>query len=317
MCIIVHKEPGIKMPSIDIMKNCFTANKDGAGILVHRKGSNFAEIHKGFMTFDSFKDAVNDLQIKDDDNCVLHFRISTAGGITRGNCHPFPISSRDEDLKSLNIHTTKALIHNGIIGSGEKDLSDTQLFIKEILASTPAIYDHFDNENIQKLIETFRPGNRYVLIDTDKNVSVRLGTGWLTDPETKLHFSNSSYKPRIYTYSPYASTYGYSDKKNSTLNYNSKNKNYSKSNSHENANYLYKPNNNYELNKDFFDDLPDNLYDEYSQLEINTYCPHCKKTQTLVEVYDDSIYMCKTCKGIIHIDEKKRFDPKSFTWKNY
>lgn len=64
MCIICHKESGIKLPEMNILEACFKSNRHGAGILLWRHNSPTAEIHKGYMSFSDFKDAFEHLDIK-------------------------------------------------------------------------------------------------------------------------------------------------------------------------------------------------------------------------------------------------------------
>lgn len=305
MCIICHKECGVKLPNIEILKACFESNRHGAGILVWRSGRQTAEIHKGYMSFQAFEDAYKKLCITDDDNVVFHFRISTAGGINRENCHPFPISENVEDLKKLDIENVqRALVHNGIIGAGDKDLSDTQLFIKYVLAQSSDIYEHLNDPSIQQCIEEFVPGNRYVIMDTTNNTCIRLGSGWYTDPETKLHFSNKSYMSQLI--------------KTTTPQY----PNYT---SHKNIQRTFYQNpSDYGLKKETFNWAPkctaqsdwDEFGDEgeFGQYEIVDICPVCKKSCYLTEVYDDVIYICNTCKSLINIETQKKFNMETKTW---
>ena len=59
MCIIINKPKGIEMPSKEILRNCFTRNSDGAGLMYALNGK--VQIHKGFMTFDKFYEYLNKL----------------------------------------------------------------------------------------------------------------------------------------------------------------------------------------------------------------------------------------------------------------
>lgn len=327
MCIICHKESGIKLPEMNILEACFKSNRHGAGILLWRHNSPTAEIHKGYMSFSDFKDAFEHLDIKNEDNVVFHFRISTAGGINQENCHPFPISQKVEDLKQLNIeNVSRALVHNGIIGAGDKTLSDTQLFIKYVLAQSSDIYEHLNDPIIQKCIEDFVPGNRYIIMDTIKRICVRLGTGWYTDSETGLHFSNKSYmsqlvdyttiSPKTYTPKTYYSQpqtaktpvqvkMDFSQPKKSTTN--TGNKKYFEDD------YAYYPKNNndqfnFEDDESFFDD-------EFGQYVMTSNCPVCKKICDFTEVYNDTIYICNECKSLINIDNYKIFNMTTKTWE--
>ena len=77
MCVIVHKERGKDLPSDEVIEKCFKKNPDGSGILLHREGTKLVEIHKGFMKLDDFKTAFRELNVRKEDDLVLHFRIAT------------------------------------------------------------------------------------------------------------------------------------------------------------------------------------------------------------------------------------------------
>ena len=49
MCIIVAKEIGIEMPSMETLERCFQANPDGAGFMW--ADGKMVHIRKGFMEY--------------------------------------------------------------------------------------------------------------------------------------------------------------------------------------------------------------------------------------------------------------------------
>ena len=192
MCVIVHKERGKDLPSNEIIEKCFKKNPDGSGILLHRDGTKVVEIHKGFMKLEDFNVALKDLNVRKEDDLVLHFRIATSGGTNPENCHPFPISCKVEDLKATRINTPIAFVHNGVLGKGNDELkiSDTQVFVKDVI-SREEISDHLDNEEVQKVIEQMAGGQRFFIADAEKDVFKRFGT-WYEDGG--LWFSNMHWK---------------------------------------------------------------------------------------------------------------------------
>lgn len=202
MCVIVHKERGKDLPSNEIIEKCFKKNPDGSGILLHRSGTKVIEIHKGFMKLDDFNTALKDLNVRKEDDLVLHFRITTSGGTSPENCHPFPISSNVEDLKATRINTPLAFVHNGVLGKGDADLkiSDTQVFVKDVMARKE-IENHLDNEEVQKVIEKMAEGQRFFVADAEKDIFKRFGT-W--HESEGLWFSNLNWKH----YREYAWGYG-------------------------------------------------------------------------------------------------------------
>ena len=75
------------------------------------------EIHKGYMGFRSFWRALRTARTLYGDNAayVMHFRISTQGGVRQDGCHPFPLSKNMDDLRKLDTYADIGIAHNGII----------------------------------------------------------------------------------------------------------------------------------------------------------------------------------------------------------
>lgn len=143
MCIIVAKPRGVKMPSENILRNCFIANPDGAGMMISYNGKVYG--YKGFMTFANFSAKLQKLGKRfgnlDKLAIVMHFRIGTHGSNNPHNTHPFPISEEYDDLRELEWISNSGVAHNGIISCTKthpdvkvEDVSDTMVFIKRIIA---------------------------------------------------------------------------------------------------------------------------------------------------------------------------------------
>lgn len=137
MCIIVVKPAGVKLPAMNTLENCWYNNNDGAGFMYATGGT--VHIQKGFMTLKDFKTALNRLK-KDIDvintPMVLHFRITTHGGTSPGNTHPFPVSEKLPLLQMTKSKTSLGVAHNGMIDitPSKKDISDTMEYIINQLA---------------------------------------------------------------------------------------------------------------------------------------------------------------------------------------
>jgi hypothetical protein len=130
MCIIVVIPYGEKIPSKKVFKTCAENNKDGMGFM-YRK-NNVVKIKKGYFNVDQFYNDVK--KIKNSEIC-LHFRYSTHGKISAGNCHPFPLSNDVNDLTNTKIDCEIGIAHNGIISgmTVDTDLSDTMVFIRDLV----------------------------------------------------------------------------------------------------------------------------------------------------------------------------------------
>ena len=97
------------------------------------------------MSFDEMWNFIEKLKkVHGDDDLkklamILHFRITTHGGTSQENTHPFPISKDIEDLKNLSMRKLNSVVaHNGIVSCvsvGKKEtISDTMKFISEQLS---------------------------------------------------------------------------------------------------------------------------------------------------------------------------------------
>lgn len=118
MCILVFKPKGINFPTKEVLENCFLMNPDGSGYAwVDRSG--ISHIRKGFLTFHDFYESISqNMEKLTKFDVSLHFRFATHGSVSSGNCHPFPVSCRIDDLKSTVIDGKfKIMAHNGIISS--------------------------------------------------------------------------------------------------------------------------------------------------------------------------------------------------------
>lgn len=208
MCIIVSKEKGVNLPSREILERCFDYNNDGAGLMYVDKGK--INIIKGFMTFKGFYDYLTKLDkmynLKEK-ALVMHFRISTAGKVDGGNCHPYPVSKRKGDLRSTCIQTDLGMAHNGIISMysrGDGDLNDTQQFIRKVIYPLYSINKEFYlNNDIMSMLDDIA-GSKLCFLDKNENIYY---VGKFVE-DNGVKYSNTTYMP--YTYYPIY-CHGYDD----------------------------------------------------------------------------------------------------------
>ena len=199
MCIIVCKERG-KAGKLDwdLLKNCFVNNPDGAGYAV--AWDDKIRMRKGFMTFDAFKQSLQDCVKKIDlKECgiLLHFRITTHGGTHPENTHPFPLDSGGvKDLKCGKASAVLAM--NGICNSNvsyKDTLSDTMDAVQSIIA--PLYRDNgrfWEKPNGEHLFEWL--GAKWAILTNDGKIwkygDFHEKRGW--------SYSNTSYNKKTYTY---------------------------------------------------------------------------------------------------------------------
>lgn len=194
MCIIAVKPKGKEMPSIEVFRNCWDNNRDGAGVMYNKK--NKVIIHKGFMSFKNFEKFLKEINKEIDvinTTMVFHFRISTSGNIDMGNCHPYPISNSNDELRSPIIETDLGIAHNGIIRNYNglsQLLNDTQLFIKNELFELYSLDKEFYfNSVFKSMIEKLIDGSRMVFLNG--NGEIELLGRWVQ--EDGYYFSNYTY----------------------------------------------------------------------------------------------------------------------------
>lgn len=118
MCIIICKPAGVELPPQEELARCFDSNRDGFGMAYHIPGDTHVIVKKGAMTLEGVYSLLSALESEHptkDMDMLLHFRIATEGAICAANCHPFPVSSNEENLQSTFIRTKIAMAHNGVL----------------------------------------------------------------------------------------------------------------------------------------------------------------------------------------------------------
>ena len=194
MCIIVVKPKCQQLPSEQILSKCFNSNPHGAGFMYNSHNSDTITIAKGFMDFESFYSAITSITADNlyNSDLVIHFRYATQGSISSKNCHPFPLSKKIKDLQALNFTTNTGIAHNGVISfcsyPNKQDLSDTQIFIKDILSQIPL--DQIKDQSIYE--STY---SKFAILDKE---GFSLIGNFLED--NGIFYSNDSYIPYEYLY---------------------------------------------------------------------------------------------------------------------
>lgn len=210
MCIAITSPKNNPIPTDEILKTCFRNNSDGAGFAFNTD-NNQVKIVKGFMDFNSFITALHEYDKKycfEDRGVLIHCRIGTSGKTTKGgyrdpSCtHPFPISSKDKQLKKLNFTSDYAVVHNGIINhytDKSSDLSDTMIFIKKFLSRLSTNQNWFYNKNNIELI--------YDIIDS--KMAILNGNGDIAYTKGYHQFSDGNYYSNYSYRESYSYIYGY------------------------------------------------------------------------------------------------------------
>lgn len=184
MCIAVLNTAG-KL-SKKTIQNCWSANKDGAGIAHVENGK--VHIFKEMRSVDKLYKYYDALRSRFEGNIMLHFRIATHGKIDEANCHPFKVND------------SMAFIHNGIISQTSKansNYSDTWHFNEDVVKRLPKGF--LRNPAITELLSSYIDYSKLVFLDGDhayiinEHMGIWDGANW---------FSNQSYKDRTFDSRP-------------------------------------------------------------------------------------------------------------------
>ncbi len=200
MCIIAIKPAGVKLPAMETIENCWYNNSDGAGLMYATGGT--VHIEKGFMTLKAFKDGLKRLKKTievTNTPLVMHFRITTHGETSPGNCHPFPVTEKLPLLQMTKCKTPLAVAHNGIISikPSREDISDTMEYIMCQLAPLYQLKrDFYKHEAGKKLIYNAIK-SKMAIVDGNGRIET---VGDFITGEDGLLYSNNSFKARTVYY---------------------------------------------------------------------------------------------------------------------
>lgn len=184
MCLAIFKPKNEKIPPFKTLETAWQNNPDGAGLAIVNGES--VKIIKGLMTLEDLMFHLSDDSLNGFD-LVIHFRWSTSGHVSPEMTHPFPVSTDNNDLKSLEIETQTAIIHNGVMFSPKLDsgYSDTAIFTKYY-----ALKNGLNDLEISEIIGS----DRLAIASKD---GVKLVGSW--HEVDGLHYSNlGSFESRSY-----------------------------------------------------------------------------------------------------------------------
>ena len=192
MCIICVSKPGVRQPDENTIRTMFYRNPHGAGYMFARDGR--VEIRKGFMRLDEYLRAIRKECFTPQDSVVYHFRISTQAGVNPEMTHPFPMSTRPERMRQLDLSCRCGVAHNGVIrltsDPNNERYSDTAIFITDYLSHI--IRRRADLRDQRVLDSIFQIAqSKFAIMDGGGYIAT---VGKFID-ERGLLFSNASYLP--------------------------------------------------------------------------------------------------------------------------
>lgn len=208
MCIIIYKSKGTAAKvEWDTLKTCFTNNPDGAGYAIAYNDKLL--LKKGFMSFHDFKmsleQTLKGVNIHDA-GILFHFRITTHGGTSRANTHPFPLG-RDSltDRKYTGLDACVAM--NGICLSNtgyKSSISDTMDAVESLINPLYKMYGDFWKKEDAHNIFSFL-GAKWAILEKDGMVT-SFGAFHNLQGWTYSNYSYIERKAYQYSYtSPYTS----------------------------------------------------------------------------------------------------------------
>jgi len=202
MCIIALKPAG-KVITRKELRNCFSNNSDGAGMMYIESVKGYEDvlcIDKGYFGFRKFYKHFRKMEnLYPNSPFVLHFRIATSGYIGVDACHPFIV------------HGGLAFAHNGIFSKlGSKIESDTQEFNRIILCRLPKNF--LDIEKAKNMVEEYITTSlsKAVFMDNVGNYTIMNESAGVWN-DRGVWFSNSGYSYNVSDFSlrDYYGGYGY------------------------------------------------------------------------------------------------------------
>jgi predicted glutamine amidotransferase len=130
---------------------------------------------------------------------ILHFRITTHGGTSPGNCHPFPITEKLPLLQMTKCKAPLAVAHNGMIDiePSRKDISDTMEYILSQLAPLHQLKKDFYRQAAGKKLIYNAIKSKMVFLDGAGRIET---VGDFITDENGMLYSNASYKARTVYY---------------------------------------------------------------------------------------------------------------------
>lgn len=195
MCIIVYKPENVEPLKKNLYKECFRNNPDGAGYTFFDTAKQKWIIKKGFMHFKAFWRSFNGEEFSKEDITFVHFRVGTSGLKDEGNTHPYPCSSDPVELRKTYVETDMAAIHNGVVGFGEKVLSDTGAHMRDYVSPLMKYAEQDDAimKALEKICECHKC--RWVFLTP---TMIHLAGTWVEDPlYPGIKFSNKSYEKYV------------------------------------------------------------------------------------------------------------------------
>jgi hypothetical protein len=188
MCVIAVKRSGV-VPDIGLLRQCWDANPDGAGLAYRRSGK--IVVHKGFMSFTKLERFIASHRSElTQSEVIFHFRIASVGSVEPALCHPFAVGQSHRALSYVT--TSPVVFHNGHISAlavkaALEGLSDTALLVRDYLSPLAGL---LDKPAMWRLLEIVAPGSRFAIMTPAGTYLI----GTFEDGPEGWRFSNGSWR---------------------------------------------------------------------------------------------------------------------------
>lgn len=205
MCIIMYS-PANKYLSDATIKEAFLNNPDGAGVMYQLPSGNIKYI-KGLMTIEELLAAYK--AIPKEYEKAIHCRIATSGAVSKQCCHPFTVTKDLKVMTRLSNTIDCCLMHNGVFTEHtpkeglKSPYSDTMIFTSKIVAPLKASLHSYA---LQVLLSDYISNSKLLIFQRGQE-PLMLGT-WVQDAYGN-YFTNTSYKPFVWSAKDYYSNYNY------------------------------------------------------------------------------------------------------------
>jgi len=179
VCVAILCKAGAIIPETSL-RACFTANPDGAGFAYVHPDTNKIVVKKGYFDFDKFKKDYYPAAAKygQQSPFVVHMRIATSGRVDKSNCHPFKVRGG-------------VMAHNGVMGAGFKEKSDTRVFV-ELYQN--ALRRDWVEANKDKIGSAVGSWNKLVFLFEDRSFVIINEKAWHW--KNGIAYSNTSWEWR-------------------------------------------------------------------------------------------------------------------------
>lgn len=166
MCVIIHRLPNIVIEPAKIEAAC-TVNADGFGLAIADRGK-IELIRELDPKGNNPERVLKLLEEAKDLPILLHLRFKTVGTVNLENCHPFTVTTNDDDGLDM------VMCHNGTMQQFNitgTDFSDSYMFNEMIVKPliersllSPDVdpKDVLDDEFVQLILEEFVPSHSIV-----------------------------------------------------------------------------------------------------------------------------------------------------------